>query len=124
MRNVISAGLLAAFALGVPGMALAQAINPFSSDGCVPGFTAEGTFVDEAGNVLDSTGWVAVAAGEVLDSLGNRVLLRRNCLAGLTNTAATTATTGLAAGTASVFVVGLGVVLLGANGTNGTNGTN
>ncbi len=121
MRNMTLAGIFTTATLGLTGPLFAQAINPFESDGCVPGLTASGAFVDQAGNVLDSAGWVAVAPGEVLNAAGTRVLLRQNCLSALQAANAT----GISAGTASAFVVGLGLVLVGdSNGTNGTNGTN
>ena len=121
MRSFKFASIFVALSLASASTVLAGALTvaPFDSDGCAPGYTAEGTFVDEAGSVLASDGWVAAGAGEVVDAEGNRVVLREDCLAALSAPRGN-----LSIGTVSILVVGLGVVMLGTNGTNGTSGTN
>ena len=121
MRNFVSASLLVVMSISSTSAVLAGglSVDPFESDGCVPGYTADGTFVDEAGTVLASDGWVAAGVGEVVDTAGNRVVLREDCLAALVAPRGN-----LGVGAVSVLVVGVGVLMLGTNGTNGTDGTN
>ena len=61
------------------GAASAQVVGPFASDGCVPGYTAQGQFVDEQGTVLDSEGWIATPEQTVLNSAGDQVFLKEPC---------------------------------------------
>ena len=87
---------------------------PFASDGCVPGYTATGEFVDAQGKVLDGKDWVATADKKVVTKSGKPVLLDKNCLSQLASTDATML--GILAG---VIIVGLA-----AGGTSSTSGTN
>jgi len=61
----------------------AQTVAPFGSDGCVPGFNAQGQFLDEKGYVLDSAGWVATADNKVLTAAGEQVFLKKPVSDGL-----------------------------------------
>ena len=94
--------------------AFAQTVAPFSSNGCVPGYTAEGQFVDEQGTVLKSEGWVATPEQTVLNAAGEQVFLKEPC-------------TGLLRGhrSGSLVWLGLGALVLGlaAGGTSSTGST-
>lgn len=95
-------------------IASAAAVPPFPSDGCTPGFTAKGEFVDETGKVLDGKDWTATADKQVLTSAGKRVLLKKSCL-GL-----------LAGGDFDIIALLAGVAIIGlsAGGTSSTSSTN
>ena len=94
--------------------ASAQTVAPFSSDGCVPGFTAQGQFVDEQGTVLESEGWIATPEQTVLNAAGDQVFLKEPCTALLR---------GYRSG--SVVWLGLGALVVGlaAGGTSSTGST-
>lgn len=103
----------------LPPASFAEAMaTPFPTDGCVPGYTEDGRFVDENGKILDSAGWVATADHKVLTAAGQQVFLKKSCL-GL-----------LGAGQhGSLILAGVGVLALGlaaggSSSTNATTGTN
>ncbi len=100
--------------------ASAQTYMTFSSDGCVPGLNAQGQFIDQAGTVLDSAGWVVTNEQTVLTADGRPVYLDASCVGKLAKS--TTKGGGLGIGIA----VGLGALVVGlaAGGTSSTNGTN
>ena len=98
------------------GAASAQTYNAFASDGCVPGYTAAGQFVDEKGNVLESAGWVATDDHRVLTADGRPVYLDEACVGKLAKTHIGGAGIGIALG-------GL-VVGLAAGSSSSTSGTN
>lgn len=95
--------------------ATAQTVAPFESDGCVPGFNAQGQFIDEKGYVLDSAGWVATADQKVLNAAGQQVFLKKTCLGRL---AKVNGNMGVALG------LGVLVAALAAGSTSSTNDTN
>ena len=101
----------------------AQTVAPFGSDGCVPGFNAQGQFLDEKGYVLDSAGWVATADNKVLTAAGEQVFLKKTCLGRL---AGGNGGIGAGAGAGMGLALGLGVLVaaVAAGGTSSTNGTN
>jgi hypothetical protein len=92
----------------------AEIVPPFDSDGCVPGYNAQGQFTDENGKVLDGQGWIATVERTVVTATGERVFLHKPCLGLLAGDNVLTA--GLIAG---VLIVGLAT-----GGTSSTNGTN
>jgi hypothetical protein len=103
--------------------ATAQTVAPFGSDGCVPGFNAQGQFLDEKGYVLDSAGWVATADHKVLNAAGQQVFLKKTCLGRL---ARVHGRIGAGAGGNMGVALGLGVLVaaVAAGGASSTNGTN
>jgi hypothetical protein len=94
--------------------ASAQTVAPFSSDGCVPGYTAQGQFVDEQGTVLESAGWTVTADQNVLDGAGQKVFLKKSCVGNLG-----------ANKNVGLIRLGLGALVLGlaAGGTSSTGST-
>jgi hypothetical protein len=97
--------------------ASAQTYTPFDSDGCVPGMNSQGQFIDQAGTVLESAGWVVTNEQTVLTADGRPVYLDESCVGKLAKSTAKGG--GLSTGVA----IGLGalVVALATSSTNGTN---
>ena len=92
--------------------------KPFPSDGCVPGYTAVGDFVDENGHILDSAGWVVTPEQKVLTAEGQQVFLKKSCV-GVLGTGHS----------GSLIWVGVGALVLGlaagsTSSTGSTTGTN
>ena len=99
----------------VPSVSFADAMAaPFPSDGCVPGYTADGKFVDENEKILDGTGWVATADHKVFTADGQQVFLKNTCVGVLGG-----------AKHSSLVWIGVGALVVGlaAGGTSSTNAT-
>jgi hypothetical protein len=107
---------LAVIALIPCSAAVAQTYNPFDSDGCVPGYTAAGQFVDQAGKVLDSAGWVVTSDNKVLTADGRPVYLDESCVGKLAKTGV--------GGTGIAIGLGLAAAALAAGSSSSTSGTN